>query len=109
MDYTVLTLGGLGLLGILIHNLVKLNNINRASDGNINLWKYLRVEIFSILISVCVVVVALIARNEVRQLQQIGSWLGSSFVAIGYMAQSIVVSFMGKAQKIIEPTSKDDE
>lgn len=109
MDYTVLTLGGLGLLGILIHNLVKLNNINRASDGNINLWKYLRVEIFSILISVCVVVVALIARNEVRQLQQVGSWLGSSFVAIGYMAQSIVVSFMGKAQKIIEPTSKDDE
>lgn len=109
MDYTVLTLGGLGLLGILIHNLVKLNNINRASDGNINLWKYLRVEIFSILISVCVVVVALIARNEVRQLQQVGSWLGLSFVAIGYMAQSIVVSFMGKAQKIIEPTSKDDE
>lgn len=109
MDYTVLTLGGLGLLGILIHNLVKLNNINRASDGNINLWKYLRVEIFSILISVCVVVVALIAHNEVRQLQQVGSWLGLSFVAIGYMAQSIVVSFMGKAQKIIEPTSKDDE
>ena len=94
---------------ILIHKIVKLNNINRASDGNINLWKYLRVEIFSILISVCVVVVALIARNEVRQLQQVGSWLGSSFVAIGYMAQSIVVSFMGKAQKIIEPTSKDDE
>ena len=57
---------------------------------------------FSILISVCVVIVALIARNEVKQLQQVGSWLGLSFVAIGYMAQSIVVSFMRKAQKFMD-------
>ena len=109
MDYTTYTLAALGLLGILIHNLVKMNSINRAAEGNINIWKYFRIEMFSILISVCVVIVALIARNEVKQLQQVGSWLGLSFVAIGYMAQSIVVSFMGKAQKFMDASDSITE
>jgi len=106
MNYTPLVLTGLGLFGILLHNLVKLNEINKASQGNINLGKYWKLERFAILISVCVVVVSIIVRNEVKQFEQIGNWLGLAFVAIGYMAQSIVVSVMGKAQNFI---NKDDK
>ena len=106
MEYTKIVLFLLGLLGIVLHNLIKLDGINRQSEGNINLWKYWRMERFSIIISVIVVVVCLIARQEVKQLQQVVNWLGLAFVAIGYMAQSIVVSFMGKAQKIINDKSQ---
>lgn len=102
MDYTILTLGALGLFGILIHNLIKLNNLNRANNGILNLGKYLAIEKFSIMISVCVVIVALIARTEIKQLESVGKWLGLAFVTLGYMAQSIVVTFMGKAQKMLD-------
>lgn len=102
MDYTILTLGALGLFGILIHNLIKLNNLNRANNGVLNLGKYLSIEKFSIMISVCVVIVALIARTEIKQLESVGKWLGLAFVTLGYMAQSIVVTFMGKAQKMLD-------
>jgi len=105
MDYTNLTLAGLGIVGILLHNLIKLNDINRANDGNVNIWKYWRLERFSILISVIVVGACLVARAEIKQLEQVGKWLGLSFIAIGYMAQSIVVKFMGRAQKYVEDTT----
>ena len=83
MNYTVLTLGLLGLLGILIHNLKNLNDINRQNNGAVNLWKYWGIEKFSIMLSVCVLVVCLIARTEIKQLREIGNWLGLAFVAIG--------------------------
>ncbi len=105
MDYTNLTLAGLGIVGILLHNLIKLNDINRANDGNVNIWKYWRLERFSILISVIVVGACLVARAEIKHLEQVGKWLGLSFIAIGYMAQSIVVKFMGRAQKYVEDTT----
>jgi len=107
MDYTVITLLTLGLFGILIHNLVKLNELNRASDGIMNYKKYFGLEKFSIMLSICVVVIALIVRSEIVQLEKIGKWLGVSFVAIGYMAQSLIVAFMGKAQKFIDNQNKD--
>ena len=50
----------------------------------------------------CVVTVCLIVRTEVKQLESVGNWLGLAFVAIGYMAQSMVVSFSSKAQTFID-------
>jgi len=102
MEYTTYTLAACGLFGILIHNLMKLNDLNRANDGNINFRKYLKLEVFSILISFCVVIIALIARNEIKQLHDIGNWLALAFTAIGYMAQSIVIKFAGRAQKYMD-------
>ena len=102
MDYTIVTLAALGLFGILIHNLVKLNSLNKANDGVLNFGKYIALEKFGIMLSVCVVAVALIVRTEVAQLERIGNWLGLAFVTLGYMAQSIVVTFMGKAQKFLD-------
>lgn len=105
MEYTNLILLLLGVTGITLHNLIKLNDINRANDGNVNLLKYWKLERFSILISIIVVCGALVAKSEIKQLEQVSKWLGLSFVAIGYMAQSIVVKFMGKAQKFVDDQS----
>ena len=106
MNYTNLTLYGLGLLGILLHNLVELNKINRKNKGTVRLGEYFKIERFSILISVIVCGVCLIIKAEITQLEQVGKWLGLAFIAIGYMGQSLLVFAMGKANKVIE---KNDE
>ena len=98
MNYTLITLAGFGILGIFIHNLKNLNTLNKKSEGELNLIRYLKLEIYAILLSVCVVTVALIAQQEIKQLESVGKWLGLSFVALGYMAQSIVISFAGRAE-----------
>jgi len=102
MTYTLYILFALGLLGILLHNLIKMDSLNRKSKGNLNLRQYLALEWISILISVVVVVVALIAQTEIKQISVVGNYSGLAFVAIGYMAQSIVVSYMGKAEKFLQ-------
>jgi galactitol-specific phosphotransferase system IIC component len=53
-----------------------------------------------------VVIIALIVKTEIKQLEMAGQWLGLSFVAIGYMAQSIVVAIMGRAQNFIDKTKE---
>ena len=104
MEYTTLILFSLCLLGILIHTLMKINGINKRTNGNFKFGAFIRMEWPSLFISVCVGVVALIARQEVVQLKQVGNYLGLAFVAIGYMSQSIVYHFAGKAEKLL----KDD-
>ena len=99
MNYTNLALFGLGILGIVLHNLVQLNKINRSQNGNINIIQYLKLEVFSILINIVAIICALIAKHEVAQLEQAGKWLGVSFITIGYAGQSILVFLMGKAEK----------
>lgn len=103
MNYTSSILVLLGLLGILLHNLVELNKINRdPSKANFTLAQYFKLEIYSILISVVVVIVALIVKVEIRQLEFAGKWLGLAFMAIGYMGQSLLIFVMGKANKVID-------
>jgi small-conductance mechanosensitive channel len=108
MTYTNLLLFALGLLGIIIHNLKNMNTINKASKGNINIWQYFKIEVYAILLSVCLVVVSIIVKSEIKQLEFAGQWLGIGYVAIGFMAQSIVISFAGKSQKIIDATFGND-
>lgn len=106
MNYTDLTLVGLGVLGVLLHNLIEMNKINRAASGNLNLGQYLKLERFSIIISIIVVCVAVIIKHEIQQLEQVGKWLGLAFIAIGYMGQSLLVFTMGKASKVIDNEPK---
>ncbi|RUP39773.1 MAG: hypothetical protein EKK63_09040 [Acinetobacter sp.] len=114
MNYTGIILFGLGLLGILMHNLLKMDEINRKYDGNFNMSKYWSVERFSIIISICVVFIATIVRSEIKQLEYAGKWLGVGYVAIGYMAQSLFVTLMGRAKAITtgnaqKPAAPKDE
>lgn len=101
MNYTNALLFCLGLLGILLHNLVELNKLNRSTNGNIKIGKYFKLEMFSILIAVIVVCTSLIIKQEIKQLEAVGKWLGLAFIAIGYMGQSLLIFVMGRANKVI--------
>ena len=107
MNYTNATLIALGLLGILLHNLVELNKINRSQKGAFKIGAYFKMEVFSILISIIVVIVSIIVKTEIKQLEQVGKWLGLAFISIGYMGQSLLIFFMGKANKIIDKTDNE--
>lgn len=91
----------LGFLGVLLHNLVELNKLNKASEGKLNLRNYLMMERFSICISFLVVVVSVMIKHEIVQLEAAGKWLGLAFISIGYMGQSLLIFVMGKASNKI--------
>ncbi len=97
MNYSQLMLGGLGLLGILIHNVFQLNSLNKAANGNYKFGQYIKVEKYSIIASVLIVIAAIFTVQEIKQLEQVQNYLGLAFIAIGYMGQSILVKYMGKA------------
>lgn len=103
MNYTQLALTGLGMVGILLHNLVKLNAIKRSDkEGNVNYIRYLKMEWISIFISFIVIIGMVWTSQEIKELAGAGKWLGIGFIAGGYLAQSLLISFMGKAQKVID-------
>lgn len=99
MQYTNLILFVCGVFGILIHNLVKINQINRKTNGGFKFKPFMQLEWPSWLLSLCVVSVCLIAKQEIQQLEQAGKWLALFFVLSGYASQSLVYSVLGKAEK----------
>lgn len=101
INYTPLVLFGLGLLGILLHNLVELNKLNKASNCTFSIKQYFKMEVYSIMISLIVCVVAVVISQEIKQIAVAGKWLGLAFMAIGYMGQSLLIFVMGKANKVV--------
>ncbi len=106
MTYTKLALIGLGVLGILLHCLVELNKLNKANKGDYTMAikEYFKVEIFSLLIALFVVIGCAFISSEVEAaLTKIGyEWLlGGAYIMIGYSAQSLLIFMVGKANKVI--------
>lgn len=101
INYTQLTLLAFGIAGILLHNLIKMDTLNKKEGVNFKFGKYLSTERYSILIALIIVAVAVVASQEIKQLELVGKWLGLGFLAIGYMGQSILIRYMGKASKVI--------
>ena len=87
MEYTNLLLFVCGVFGIAIHNLVKINQINRKENGNFKFLPFIRLEWPSISLSLCVVVVCLIAKQEIRQLEQVSNYLALFFVFTRYASR----------------------
>jgi hypothetical protein len=102
MEYTNLILFALGVFGIIIHNLMKIDSVNKQTNGGFKFWPFIKLEWSSIVLSLCVVIVAVMIKTEVKELEVAGKWLGLSFVTLGYMAQSIVYKFGSKAEKKIQ-------
>jgi len=86
-----LILAGLGILGIVFHNLVQLNKLNRETNGNANIANYWKLEKYSILISVLMILGAVFCVKELDQLENFKEWKGIGFIAIGYMGQSLLI------------------
>ncbi|HEU4608697.1 MAG TPA: hypothetical protein VFS31_11355 [Chitinophagaceae bacterium] len=100
----------LGCIGVLLHNLIKLNQLNRANDGTVNLGKYFALERFTIIISLIVVgSSAFILNHEISQMDKMVKFLGVGYITLGYFAQSILVVTMGRAQKYIEKAYPKDD
>lgn len=98
MEYKDITLIALGMAGVLLHSLVKISALKK-SGNTFSMGQYLSTEWPSMTISAIVVFVAAFCKHEVKQLEAAGQWLGLGFVALGYMGQSILISFIGKAEK----------
>lgn len=107
MEYKDLTLFLLGLLGVLLHSLVQIRKLQKAKKY-VSILHYLSAEWATIAISVVVNVVAIMCKHEVKSLDVAGNSLGLGFVAIGYAGQSILVAFMGNAEKKIKAFGGDD-
>lgn len=102
MTYTHATLAAFGLIGVLLHTLIELNQLKKSNpNGDVNYAKYFKMEWISILISVIVVGLLVWTSQEVTELANAGKWLGIGFIASGYLAQSLLIKFMGRAQNII--------
>lgn len=102
INYTNVMLLALGVAGVLLHNLLEMAKLNKKPEYNFTIGKYLLAERFSIIASVIIVCVALAVKHEIKQLDSVSQWLGLAFLAIGYMGQSILIKFIGKAEKVIE-------
>jgi hypothetical protein len=94
---TILLLFASGMLGILTHNFMKIEKINRATNGAFNPAIFFRLEWPSIAISFCVLFACLIGREEIKELQFVGNWLALGFFGIGLAAQSIAYNFKSKS------------
>lgn len=98
MQYKDLALLLLGVAGILLHNLVKISQLKK--DGKeFNAGKYYGDEWPTMCISLIMVVVAIYCKHEIKELDVAGNYLGLGFVTLGYMGQSLLITFIGKAQK----------
>ena len=101
--YALLT----GILGIMVHTLMKINNINRRTKGKVNLKEFFAVEWPSIWISVSIVVVALIAREEIQKLKIVGNYLLFGFFCIGLSAQSIAYYLSNRLERRLAKKEQD--
>lgn len=103
MNYTSLVLFGAALMGILVHNLIKIDKINKdPNQNNFNILSYCKKEWASILVSILISSVAAYFQYEIKELKDAGKWLGLGFFAIGYFAQSILIAAIGRATKVVE-------
>ena len=113
MNYTPFALFIIGLVGVLFHNLIELNKLNRAQKGNFSIRDYFKLEIFTILISILMAAVSAYLSADIKQLKVIteseygGLMVGGAFIAIGYMGQSILVAAMGKANKFVNKENEE--
>lgn len=96
-----------GILGIMVHTLMKINAINRRSKGQINLKKFFAIEWPSIWISISIIIVALIAREEIIKLKAVGNYLLFGFFCIGLSAQSIAYYVSNRLERKLAKKEQD--
>jgi hypothetical protein len=102
MNYTSLVLFMAALVGVLLHNLKKIDEINRNPNLNgFNFTAYIKKEWASVAMSILISGVAAYFQTEIKELHDAGKWLGLGFVAIGYLSQSLLITYIGKAEKLV--------
>lgn len=94
-----IALSTLGIVGILLHSLIKFYQQKKAPTWAI-LKDYYKNEWLPMFISALIVVVALICKKEILQLDiagnLVGGYLGLIFFTIGYLGQMVLLFLIGK-------------
>lgn len=106
MQYNDITLLLLNILGVLLHALVKINELKKRKQ-RFSVMSFVLAEWASMGISVIIGIVAIVCKKEIKQLDAAGNWLGLGFVTLGYMGQSLLYAFMGKAREKLGLEDKD--
>lgn len=91
----------LGLGGMMLHLLMDIRRLVKNQNGVVDYKKYFRVAWVDFAISIVVIVLADMAKSEIRQLQYADKYLALGFISLGYMADSILASWMGRVEKYI--------
>lgn len=98
----------LGMLGVLLHMLVSIGKLKKAGKF-ISFIQYFEAEWTSILISVIVVIVAIMCKHYVQKLEAAGDWLAPAYLFMGYAGQSILIYFIGQAEKKLGISADEQE
>lgn len=104
-------LATMGFLGVLAQAFKKMNELNRRNNGDFSFNQYLKIERFSLGMSLIVVVASVLFIYMVPELQKAGKWLVGGQFSIGWFGQSGLEFLMGQAKKHIgvKTGSKEDE
>ena len=100
--------GLLGMIGIMCHNLMKMDSLNRKDGAEFTVWKYLLKERFSILLSIFAVTGYVLAHKELVQIEQINSKQLISAFVFGLGAQSIIVWVNDKRKQFFDDKTQPD-
>lgn len=113
MTYTPFILCACALLGVISHHLVKLDSLNRQNNGKINFGQYFMIERFTLALSLIVSFgSAFLLNHEIAYyLENLGfiKYFGGMFVFLGYSAQSLLVKFIGRTNKVIVEQQKNKD
>lgn len=109
MEYSNYMLFAISLGGVLLHNLIKIQKLNKEAEGNFNGRKFFKLEWPTIAISVGVCIISLMIKNDIAKLDAVSKYLGVGFFAIGFMSQSILYTVMSKAEKFVKKQKEEDQ
>lgn len=103
INYSNLSLFGLGVLGILLHAMFNINKLKKTKlpDGKMYDFKiseYFGLEWASMATSFILLIICMMVKSEIKQLEAAGNWLGVGFASIGFMSQSILAGVLTKVQ-----------
>lgn len=106
--YSTMLLLLLALAGILTHNLNKIDDINRKTNGGFHFGPFFQMEWPSIMKSVIFVGICTVIRGELENwepltMNAMGLKTGGLFALLGYFSQSIMYKLNGKSESFNKP------
>lgn len=91
-----------GLLGVAAHAFKKTDERNKAQEPKYSIIDYWNDNKNGIITIIICLIVCAYYQNEIKQLEQLGTWLGLFFFALGYMGDSAFPSILEAFPKVIE-------
>jgi len=95
--FSDLILFAVGLAGILTVNLIEIDALNQKETGNTNLKKYCSKHWANMMLSVVIVGVTVLSKQQVAELEAAGKWILGGIFAIGMVGPTAAQFVRSKA------------